>query len=109
MQQIARQRDMFRKLLQDAAAVSSRGTGGAADLQLIASADAQIAGNSALQVQAGLEQAYSAKEILPLLTPTRKSCGCIWRRSDKLTAFYCVSSIVQLCATRAWARQGCIL
>lgn len=49
VRQIARQRDMFRKLLQDAAAVSTK-AGGAADLQLIASADAQIANNSALQV-----------------------------------------------------------
>ena len=49
VQQIARQRDMFRRLLQDAASVSGR-SGAAGDLQLIASADAQLAGNSALQV-----------------------------------------------------------
>lgn len=40
---------MFRKLLQDAASVSGR-AGGAADLQLIASADAQLANSPALQV-----------------------------------------------------------
>lgn len=50
VQQIARQRDMFRRLLQDAASVPGR-AGGAADLQLIASADAQLANNSALQVE----------------------------------------------------------
>ena len=49
VQQIARQRDMFRRLLQDAASVSGR-AGAAGDLQLIASADAQLASNSALQV-----------------------------------------------------------
>ena len=51
VQQIARQRDMFRKLLQDAANTPSR-VAAAADLQLIASADAQIARIPALQVKA---------------------------------------------------------
>ena len=51
VQQIARQRDMFRKLLQDAANNPSRAAVAAADLQLIAAADAQVANGSSGQVQ----------------------------------------------------------
>lgn len=50
VQQIARQRDMFRKLLQDAANDPARAAAAAADLQLIAAADARAAQSPGVQV-----------------------------------------------------------
>ena len=98
---------MFRRLLQDAASVSGR-AGGAADLQLIASADAQLGNNSALQVRLWLTQEVSL--LGPYGYASHPAAALSWHeifcvQAYWWTAHYCLFPRVSSAGLLLWAHE----